>query len=56
VNYAGWDAGKIVLEGQVFEVSWGPQGGQELGGRRCRRRAVRQRGYGDFDTSAVLTK
>jgi hypothetical protein len=26
VNYAGWDAGKVVLEGQVFEVRWGPQG------------------------------
>jgi len=26
VNYAGWDAGKVVLEGQVFEMRWGPQG------------------------------
>jgi hypothetical protein len=26
VNYQGWDAGKVVLEGQVFEVRWGPQG------------------------------
>jgi hypothetical protein len=26
VSYQGWDVSKVVLEGQVFEVSWGPQG------------------------------
>jgi hypothetical protein len=26
VNYPNWDASKVVLEGQVFEVRWGPQG------------------------------
>jgi hypothetical protein len=29
VNYQGWDVGKVVLEGQVFEVRWGPQGVEE---------------------------
>jgi hypothetical protein len=26
VSYQNWDASKVVLEGKVFEVSWGPQG------------------------------
>ena len=26
VSYQNWEASKVVLEGEVFEVSWGPQG------------------------------
>jgi hypothetical protein len=25
VGFSGWDANKVVLEDQVFELSWGPQ-------------------------------
>ena len=38
VGFSGWDANKVVLEDQVFELSWGPQGVEgrilERGGRR----------------------
>ena len=27
VTYAGWDDAKVVLDGQVLELRWGPQGG-----------------------------
>ena len=26
VTYAGWDDAKVVLDGQVLELRWGPQG------------------------------
>jgi hypothetical protein len=26
VSFSGWDGNKVVLEGQAFEVAWGPQG------------------------------
>ena len=26
VSYQNWESNKVVLEGEVFEVSWGPQG------------------------------
>jgi hypothetical protein len=42
VNYQGWDAGKVVLDGEVFEVRWGPQrveGGRiVVGGKASRMR------------------
>ena len=26
VTYVGWDDAKVVLDGQVLELRWGPQG------------------------------
>jgi hypothetical protein len=36
-----WDASKVVLDGEVFEVSWGPQG---VEGRILPKRGARRGG------------
>jgi hypothetical protein len=40
VGFSGWDANKVVLDDQVFELSWGPQG---VEGRIIERRGRRKR-------------
>ena len=34
VTYVGWDDAKVVLDGQVLELLWGPQGVEARGPRR----------------------
>jgi hypothetical protein len=41
VSFQGWDDKKAVLDGEVFEVSWGPQG---VEGRILPKRGARREG------------
>src|SRR5438067_10863429 len=50
VTYAGWDDAKVVLDGQVLELRWGPQG---VEARILPDRAVLERGEPQVEQGSV---